>query len=80
MLVSSSNQEWWEHVPTLADVTVDSAKIGLPFLKYDRNKFLSGGSTPRLEDHKGSAIVTVTKNTISSADRKFVLPKRLAKR
>lgn len=80
VLVSSSNQEWWEHVPTLADVTVDSAKIGLPFLKYDRNKFLSGGSTPRLEDHKGSAIVTVTKNTISSADRKFVLPKRLAKR
>lgn len=80
ILLSSSNQEWWEHVPTLAPVTVDSAKIGLPFLKYDRNKFLKGTSTPALETHNATNNVMVSKGTVSASDSKFALPKRLARR
>jgi hypothetical protein len=36
VLLSGANSEWWVHVPTNTDVTVDSARIGLPFLANDR--------------------------------------------
>ncbi|MFN2544936.1 MAG: CocE/NonD family hydrolase [Actinomycetota bacterium] len=47
--ITSANSDWWIHVPTETPVTVDSASIGLPFLRYDRTEYLPGGSTPRLE-------------------------------
>ena len=80
VLVSSSNRDWWQHIPTRQTVTISSAEIGLPFLTYARTRFLDGGSTPRLEDHMGTEYVTVTKDTIGANEGKFDLPGRLKRR
>jgi len=81
VLVSGSNSEWWVHVPTNQDVTVLSSKIALPFLKYERTKFLDGSMTPRL-DHwlHGDGVTTVPAGTVSANQTTFVLPARLRAR
>lgn len=80
VLVSGANRNWWVHVPTQQTITVESGRIGLPFLKYKRTKFLDGGSTPRLENHLGSGYVTVTKETINEGEGNFNLPGALENR
>ena len=80
VLLSAANAEWWVHVPTQSPVTVDSARVGLPFLRYDRNRFLKGSSTPRLEQHFRDTFVTVGKTTIKGNDGSFNLPGKLRKR
>ena len=80
VLVSGSNRDWWVHVPTNQTVTVEKAKIGLPFLKYKRTRFLDGGSTPRLEDHLGSGFIMVTDQTVKAAESAFDLPAPLQSR
>ena len=80
VLVSGSNNDWWVHVPTRQTVTVESGRIGLPFLKYKRTRFLDGGSTPRLESHRGSAYTTVTSDTIEASEAGFTLPAPLQSR
>jgi hypothetical protein len=80
VLISGANAEWWVHAPTNSNVTVEKARIGLPFLKYKRTRFLDGRATTRLADHMANAFVPVTKDTISGADKKLNLPPRLARR
>jgi uncharacterized protein len=77
ILVSGANAEFWTHIPTLQTVTVRSAEIGLPFLTFDRTRFLEGGSTPRLESHLASAFVPVSAATIAAGQRPFTLPPAL---
>ncbi|MDQ3985754.1 MAG: CocE/NonD family hydrolase [Actinomycetota bacterium] len=81
VILSSSNTDWWTHVPTRTPVTVNSAEVGLPFLKYNRTRFIQAkASTPRLEEWSRSEYTTVKKGTVSDNDRKFNLPGRLQRR
>ncbi|HVM12338.1 MAG TPA: CocE/NonD family hydrolase [Actinomycetota bacterium] len=77
--VRASN--WWAHVPTGQTVTVRSAKIGLPFLYWERDpeEYLDGGSTPDLESHLGGT-VSVSASAAAAAARDFDLPERLKPR
>lgn len=76
VLVAGSDASWWTHVPTGTTVSVESARIGLPFLTRDRRTFLDGGSTPRLERHLEQT-APVSASTITEAERTFTLPDRL---
>lgn len=76
VLVTGSDASWWTHVPTGTTVSVESARIGLPFLTRDRTRFLDGGSTPRLEQHLEQT-APVSAATIADAERMFTLPDRL---
>jgi uncharacterized protein len=75
--VSSANSDWWVHVPTNSTVTVAEAAIALPFLTYERTEFLDGGSTPRLEQHRGTARHP---GDLTAAERPFQVPGPLAER
>ena len=77
--VSEANSDWWVHIPTAADVTVDSAEIALPFLHQKRTKFLKSGKTPTLDSWKSSETVSLDKSLIRSSDKKFDLPGKLRK-
>jgi hypothetical protein len=75
-MISSSNAEWWVHVPTETTVGVDAASIGLPFLAYDRTSFLPGVATPKLDAMRGDT-VPVSSDTITASGRTFRLPPEL---
>jgi uncharacterized protein len=72
VVLSGANSEWWVHVPTRQNVTVESAKIGLSFLGQERTEFLDGGSTPRLESHLATSF-SVPAAAMDDA-REFDLP------
>jgi predicted acyl esterase len=75
VLLSSANTEMFTHVPTRANVTIRSAKIGLPFLTYDRTEFLSSeGTTATLESYMGGSHTTLSEATLSGAEKEFNLP------
>ncbi len=78
VLVTGANADWWVHLPTGSDVSVVSAEIGMPFLRNRRTDFLDGGSTPRLEMHKRSAVVSVEPSTIQASMKPFKVPPPLA--
>jgi predicted acyl esterase len=80
ILLSGANAEWWTHIPTGGNVTVEKAQIGLPFLKHKRTRFLDGRTTTRLSEHKTNAFVTVSRKTIKENDKKLNLPPRLTPR
>ena len=80
MLVTSSNAEWWAHVPTGQQVTVTKASIKLPYLACLRNKAIEGRSSIFLDDYKEFAPFTVDEQTIKEATRaNFPIPGALAK-
>jgi hypothetical protein len=75
VLISDADTTEFTHVPTQANVTVLSAKIALPFLKYNRTQFLpSEETTPRLENYiaQGGAVLSEAKQTASQQE--FNLP------
>jgi hypothetical protein len=81
VLISGANTDVFTHVATRSDITVRSAKIGLPFLTYDRTEFLDGESTPRLESFLGQASsAPMSDANITAAERAFNLPAPLATR
>jgi predicted acyl esterase len=66
---------------TQLPVTVRWAKVGLPFLRYDRNQFLEGGPTARLESYMSAAGKTVlTEAQMTAAEQPFNLPGPLERR
>lgn len=73
VVLSSSNNEWWEHVPTNQQVTVKSAAITIPFLKYTRTYDLAGEGTSRLATVKGRAF-QVPESAFTSGATSFALP------
>jgi len=84
VLLSGSNTDWWVHVPTFSDVTVDEARVELPFLPKPRRTFIEGGSddrrSARLEEEQEGGF-DVPDETIEEADTPFVKPAvRSAKR
>jgi hypothetical protein len=80
VLVSPADGDEWTHVSTETPVTILSAKIGLPFLTYDRTEFLANASTPRLEQYKAGAQAPLSAGKIASSERPFNLPPPLAAR
>ncbi|HWT91530.1 MAG TPA: CocE/NonD family hydrolase [Solirubrobacteraceae bacterium] len=79
VLLSSSNAEWYLHVPTLTTVHVSRATIELPFLSRTRAAELPGGPAVRLEQWLEEAPFTVDPETIAAAeDPAFALPPAMA--
>jgi predicted acyl esterase len=81
VLLSSSNAEWWSHVPTQQTVTVTGGTISLPFLRYERTKTIQGDPSIKLKSYKASAPFTVDQATIAAGTQPgFVTPPPLTKR
>ena len=79
VLVSSANTDQFVHVPTQAPVTVRHAKIGLPFLRYDRTEFLElNGSNPRLDSYLSAARTALPESFLAANQVEFKLPAPLA--
>jgi predicted acyl esterase len=75
VLVTSSNADWWAHVPTAQTITVNGGSISLPFLATARTKTIQGGPSVRLDYYKANAPFAVDPATIAAATSPtFVLP------
>lgn len=74
VLLSSADNDEFTHVPTLADVTVTSAKISLPFLTQDRTAFIDGEATPRLASYLQQSQRWFDPLFLASVERPFTLP------
>ena len=75
VLISDADTSFFTHAPTQANVTVLSAKIGLPFLKYDRTEFLpSEQTTIRLENYMGQGGAVLGEAKIEASQKAFNLP------
>jgi predicted acyl esterase len=75
VLITSSNSEWWAHVPTLGTVTVRDARIELPYLRCTRTETLAGAASVKLEDYRASAPFNVPAATVEQAERSdFAVP------
>ncbi|MEA2387544.1 MAG: uncharacterized protein QOG41_317 [Thermoleophilaceae bacterium] len=80
VLVTSSNAEWWAHVPTGQPITVKKATIALPFVACARPKLIEGRSSIFLDDYKEFSPFPVDPATIKQATRaNFPVPAALAK-
>jgi predicted acyl esterase len=77
VLMTSSNADWWTHVPTQGQVRVTHASISLPFLAYNRATFLPGKKPVRLDGYLAGAPFKLAAGTISAATQAFTLPPRL---
>jgi predicted acyl esterase len=78
VLLSSSNSEWWLHVPTMQTVEIASASVRLPFLRRARTKRIAGEPAVKLEEYREQAPFTVDAETIAAAEREdFALPPRM---
>src|SRR3954468_14514046 len=81
VLVSSSNSEWWTHVPTQQTVTVAGGTIALPFLRYQRKSDLVGDPSVKLKSYKASAPFAVDQATIAAGTQPgFATPPPLSRR
>src|SRR3954463_3603218 len=67
VLITSSNAEWWTHVPTLGTVTVRDARIELPYLRCTRTSDLEGDPSVKLESYKAEAPFQVPADTLDAA-------------
>lgn len=75
VLISDADTSVFTHVPTQANVTVLSAKIGLPFLRYDRTEFLVlDGTNPRLENYIAGGGAVLSEAKIAASEKSFNLP------
>jgi hypothetical protein len=79
--VSSSNAEWWLHLPTFQTVSVTGGTIALPFLTYLRPDHIAGNRSIRLDEYLASAPFAVADGTITDATSPgFALPPALVAR
>jgi hypothetical protein len=75
VLISSSHAEWWQHVPTPQNVTVNSASMTMPYLGCRRDETIQGGPSLRLDQYLADAPIDVTDAQIQAGtDAAFPLP------
>jgi hypothetical protein len=74
VLVRSGDNDEFQHIATRTTVTVQSAKIGLPFLTKARTTFIDGTSTPRLEQYLAGANVFMSAQRQEDVEIPFTLP------
>src|SRR3989440_1978714 len=78
VLVTSSNAEWWSHVPTGQPITVKKASITMGFATCARRKTIQGRSSIFLDDYKVFQPFPVDAATVSQGTRKgFPVPAAL---
>jgi uncharacterized protein len=73
VLLSGSNDDWWVHAPTFADVTVAEASIALPFVGKPHRGFVDEGASARLEEEQAGGFA-VDAATIEEAEQPFATP------
>jgi uncharacterized protein len=75
VLLQSGN-DGYTHVGTRGTVTIESARIRLPFLTEDRTEFLpsEAAGTPRLERFLGGQRTVLSPEMLTAAERPFTLP------
>ena len=67
ILLSTSHSEWWlGAVPTNSTVTVKSATLDLPYLRYFRNERIDGKSAVRLENYLANTPITLDEELVKS--------------
>ena len=72
--VTDANGDWWVHVPTFQDVTVNGGQATLPFLRQCRVETIPGNPGTQLEGYLAET-VTVSQETIDSSESgSFALP------
>jgi predicted acyl esterase len=76
ILISSSNAEWWDHVPTNSTVTLNpGSTVTLPFLRYARTAKIPGKQPSRLDRWLQTAPFMLPEATITAGTSKtFPLP------
>jgi predicted acyl esterase len=77
VLITGANSEWFTHTATQQTVTVNAARIALPFLAHKRTHDQPGTSSAKLNAYKASAPFTVPATTITAATAPFTLPEPL---
>jgi predicted acyl esterase len=69
VLVTSSNAEWWSHVPTNQPVTVKRASITMGFAACARPKTIQGRSSIFLDDYFVFQPIPVDASTVAQGTR-----------
>jgi uncharacterized protein len=64
--VTDANGDWWIHVPSLQNITVNSGSVTLPFLTQERTGTIQGDKGVQLDDYL-SHKVTVSAATATAA-------------
>jgi len=80
VLLTPANDEWWAHDKGGTRVTVGSARIELPFLRFRRDDRLEGTGNPRLRAFREEAPFTVGPDVLAGRVREFALPPALVAR
>jgi uncharacterized protein len=75
--LTDTNQDWWlGTVPTLQSVTVKSATVTLPFLRYRRTKTIAGDPGVQLAGYLADAVV-LPADLVKGSEAPFNLPPAL---
>jgi predicted acyl esterase len=69
VLITSSNSEWWAHVPTGQSITVNHASITLGYDRCARTHLIQGRSSIFLDDYKDTAPFAVDATTVKQNTR-----------
>ena len=76
VLVTSSNADWWAHVPTGQSISISKASIVLEFLGCARTKHIQGRESIKLQSYLSDAPFPVDGSTIAGAtSRSFPVPR-----
>ncbi|HVF52511.1 MAG TPA: CocE/NonD family hydrolase [Actinomycetota bacterium] len=77
LFLSASDETWFDPGHTLGTVTITSGKLKVPFLRYERDRFLEGAPSQEVAHWYET---TVADDLVRSAERRGKLPPRLRKR
>jgi hypothetical protein len=72
--VTDANSDWWIHVPTLRDITVNSGSITLPFLGRARTATIAGDRGVQLDDYLNRKVTVSAATAASAQQSSFALP------
>jgi hypothetical protein len=72
--VIDANSDWWIHVPTLQNVTVEGGSISLPFLRNERTETIQGRPGTQLEDYLEETVTVPPETVAASESKSFTLP------
>jgi predicted acyl esterase len=75
LISGADNDEFvYEGTASQLPVTVEDASVSLPFLTFNRTKFLPGEATPRLKEYIKASTASLSKELLKEAQVSFRLP------
>jgi hypothetical protein len=77
--ITDANDDWWVHVPTFGEVTVQGGSVTLPFLRYQRTQTIQGDPGTQLESYLAETVTVPPETIASSTSSSFALPPAQAK-